>query len=137
MTDSKELYAAWVALWNGSTAAVRQIVAPEFVFHRGNGQQDWHGPDELIQKIQESRAIFSELVFTTEQGPITDGEWLVGRNTATGIYNGSMPNASADSGTPVHLAGIDLLRIANGKITEAWHNSNDFEFMLQLGLVRN
>lgn len=136
MTNAKELYTGWVALWNGDTASAKTIIAPDFVFHRGNGQQDWRGVDELIQKTQESRAIFSELIFTTEQGPISDGEWLVGRNTATGIYKGGLPETDVEPGTPIKLVGIDLLRVSNGKITEAWHNSNDFEFMLQLKLVR-
>jgi len=137
MTDAKELYTGWVALWNGNLAGAQDIIAPDFVFHRGNGQPDWRGPDELAQKVQASRAIFSELVFTTEQGPISDGQWLVGRNTASGVYAGGMPGADAEPGTTIELVGIDLLRVANGKIVEAWHNSNDLEFMLQLGLVHS
>ena len=135
MTQPDELYEKWVALWNGDTALAQEIIAPDFVFHRGGGQQDWRGPQEVAQKVEASRAIFSELAFTTEQGPIVDGQWLVGRNVATGTYGGGMPGASAKPGTTVTLTGIDLLRIADGKIAEAWHNSNDLDFMLQLGLV--
>lgn len=135
--NPKELYAQWVALWNGDTTDAQDIIGRDFVFHRGKGQPDWHGPHELTQKIQESRAIFSTLVFTTEQGPISDSGWIAGRNTATGIYKGGIPKADIEPGASVDLVGIDLLRVSEGKIVEAWHNSNDLDFMLQLGLVRH
>ncbi len=135
MTESQKLYEQWVALWNGNTAIAHDIVAPDFVFHRGSGQPDWHGPGEVAQKVQASRAIFSELTFKTQQGPIVDGQWVVGRNEATGTYQGGMPGSDTKPGTPITLVGIDLLRISDGKIIEAWHNSNDLDFMLQLGLV--
>ncbi len=136
MNRTKELYEKWVALWNGDFKLAREIIASDFVFHRGQNEADWKGPEETVEKIKASRAIFSEINFTTQLGPFVDGEWVIGRNTSRAVYKGGMPGATAIEGTVIELVRIDILRVEDGKFVEAWHNSNDLNFMLQLGLVQ-
>ena len=39
------------------------------------------------------------------------------------------------TGKPVKVTGIDILRIANGKIVERWAEDNGLELMQQLGVI--
>ena len=41
----------------------------------------------------------------------------------------------APTGNGVTIKGIDVLRIAGGRIVERWAQSNDLELMQQLGAV--
>jgi predicted ester cyclase len=130
-----QLYRRWVDAWNGDFAAVDEIITDDFVFHREHGQPEVKGPKALRALLEGSRGAFSSLKFTTQLGPIVDDKLVVGRNIAKGLYAGGMPGASAPSGTPVSLTGIDILRITDDKISECWHNGNDLAFMIQLGAV--
>lgn len=129
----KKLYRRWVDAWNGDFAAVDEIIADDFVFHREHGQAEVRGPEGLRALLEGSRAAFSELVFTTQIGPLVDGEWVVARNESVGTYSGGVPGATAPAGTKVSMNGIDILRIKDNRIVECWHNSNDLAFMVQLG----
>ncbi len=130
------LYQQWVDAWNGNTAIIPTIIAQDFVFHREHGQADVRGPQEMQAVVEGSRAAFSDLTFETHIGPLVADEWIIGRNLAEGIYAGGIPGATADAGTQISLAGIDMLRVKDGKVVECWHNGNDLAFMLQLGAVK-
>lgn len=132
----KHIYTRWVDAWNGDFTAIADIIANDFVFHREHGQPDITGPQAFRDFLQGSLKPFTGLTFTTQLGPLCEGDMVVGRNTAQGTYAGGLPGATAPDGTAVSLTGIDILRIANGKIVECWHNGNDLAFMLQLGAVR-
>jgi predicted ester cyclase len=41
----------------------------------------------------------------------------------------------APTGKEVTITGIDVLRIAEGKVVERWAEGNDLEMMQQLGVV--
>lgn len=131
----KNIYRRWVDAWNGETSAIDEIISNDFIFHREHGQAEIRGREELRALIAGSRAIFSELSFEIQIGPLVDGEWVVARNQAEGIYKGGMPGATAKAGTKMLLNGIDMLRIKDSEIIECWHNSNDLTFMLELGVV--
>ena len=135
-SEMKRLYERWVRMWNGDIGLANEILGDDFIFHREGGQGNVEGPDSVKQMIEGSRSAFAELLFRTQIGPLVDGQWLVGRNQATGIYKGGIPKATAQPGATIELVGIDMLRVGNGKLVECWHNGNDLAFMMQLGAVQ-
>lgn len=134
--DAHHIYKRWVDAWNGDASAIEEVIAEDFIFHREGGQPDITGPAALRTHIIESRAVFSDLTFVTQLGPICEDGLVAARNHATGSYKGGLPGAKAPAGTNVLMIGTDILRVDHGKITECWHNGNDLDFMLQVQAVR-
>ena len=75
---NKELYRRWLLeLWNGDLAITDQVVTPDFVGSWPGRPGLVHGPKELAEIIRMSRAIFLDVTFAIEVGPVAEGE-LVG-----------------------------------------------------------
>ena len=95
-----------------------------------------HGPEELTQWIRQIQGIMHDLSFTTEIGPITEGDMLVGRWNAQETYQGGMPGTPSSSiGKLIKFTGTDSLRITHGKIAEWWGNTDSLYLMQQLGII--
>ena len=63
-----------------------------------------------------------------------DGEFVVGRWTATGNHTGPL-GAIEPSGRPVAFSGVNIFRFENGKVAEIWNHRDDLGLMTQLGAV--
>ena len=61
-----------------------------------------------------------------------DGEYVVGRWTATGAHTGPW-GAIAPSGHPVSFSGVNIFRFERGKVAEIWNHRDDLGLMDQLG----
>jgi hypothetical protein len=86
---NKQLYRRWLLeLWNGNLAITDQIVTPDFVGSWPGRPGLVHGPKELAEIIRMSRAIFSEVTFAVEVGPVADGELVAARWIGQGRYQG-------------------------------------------------
>lgn len=130
-----KLYRRWIdELWNGSYAGVREIVAPDFVFHQP-GQEDVIGPDPLVERIAQAREPFSDIAFEISVGPIAEGDLVAGRWTARGRYAGGLPGATAEPGTRIEFSGTDVLRVRDGLLAEYWVSSDGMHLMSQLGAM--
>ena len=71
---------------------------------------------------------------STAVGPIVAGEFIAARWNARGTYAGDIPGATATAGTTIEFSGNDIMRIANGMITEYWTSSDGLHLMAQLGV---
>ena len=63
-----------------------------------------------------------------------DGEFVVGRWTATGNHTGPF-GAMAPTGQPIAFSGVNIFRFENGKVAEIWNHRDDLGLMTQLGAV--
>jgi predicted ester cyclase len=54
---------------------------------------------------------------------------LTGRATHKGAFLGTAP-----TGKSFTLRGIDIIRVKDGKAVEIWHEGNDAEVFMQLGV---
>jgi len=107
--DPHALYRRWLGeLWHGSFGAVGEIIADDFVGHWPD--RDVRGPDELVELIAETKAMFSELTFELEVGPLAEGDLVAGRWTGSG---------RSDDGE-LRFFGNDLLRVEQGRFAEYW-----------------
>ena len=116
----------------GDEAALEELLAPDFVDHDALPGQS---PDREghRQILAEFHSAFPDLHVTTED-VVAEGDKVVSRWTARGTHQGDLLGI-APTGNGVTIKGIDVLRIAGGRIVERWAQSNDLELMQQLGVV--
>ncbi|HKO84255.1 MAG TPA: ester cyclase [Actinomycetota bacterium] len=130
---NKQLYRRWLLeLWDGNLAITDQIVTPDFVGSWPGRPGLVHGPKELADIIRMSRAIFQEVTFAVEVGPVADGELVAARWIGHGRYKGGMRAATAPAGTRVSFSGHDLLRVDDGRFAEYWVISETEHLLAQL-----
>ena len=113
MSEVHDLYRRWLdELWNGSPSAAEQLVSADFVGHWP--VRDVTGPDELAAIISETQAMFTELSFVLEVGPIVDRDLVAARWTGRGQTPGG----------PMTFFGNDILRVRDGRFVEYWTASS-------------
>ncbi|MFI7000117.1 ester cyclase [Nocardia sp. NPDC050175] len=133
----RRLLDGWLTTWNGDYSLANTIISPDFHVHAaplGGGDRTVEGPDGLVEWIAQTRAAFTELVFTVEVGPIVDRDHLALRWIAVGTYGGGFPGATAPAGTAIRFTGIDILRIEQDEIAEYWVNSDMHVLLATLGV---
>jgi steroid delta-isomerase-like uncharacterized protein len=105
-------------MWNrGDPAAVEELVSPDMVEHGAFGAGTG-GRDDARGTVTRFRAAFPDLRLEAEH-LIAEGDSVVlhwvGRGTHDGEFMGMPP-----SGTKVTARGLDIYRIANGRVVEHW-----------------
>jgi ketosteroid isomerase-like protein len=135
---AKQLYQRWMEMWNGDLDAAGEIFADDCTTHpaptTAGDPPLYHGPDEMRALVQMGRAIFSDVTFRAEDDPIVEEGRLACRWVGEGTYGGGMPGATAPAGTPIVFRGIDVWRIADGKVIEYCVSSDGLHLMAQLGV---
>jgi steroid delta-isomerase-like uncharacterized protein len=116
----------------GDEAALEELLDPDFVDHDAlPGQSpDREGHRQILAAF---RSAFPDLNVTTED-VVVEGDKVVSRWTARGTHQGDLMGI-APTGNGVTIKGIDVLRVAGGRIAERWAQFNDLELMQQLGAV--
>ena len=135
-TSTSTLVAQWLDLWNGNLAVADEIIAPENRVHAammdGGDGSAMNGVQGMKDFVSQIHYLLSDLVFAVEVGPIAESEYVVVRWVATGHYSGGIPTAAAPVGTEVAFHGTDILRLAEGKVSEYWLNGDTLHLMSQL-----
>ena len=119
-------------VWDkGDLAAVEEVFARDVVDHHAV----WPAPGVEGQKqlLTAFRTTFPDLHVTADD-ILVDGDRIVVRWTACGTHQGELLGIPA-TGKQVTITGIDILRIADGKIVERWAEDNGLALMQQLGVV--
>jgi predicted ester cyclase len=136
---NKNLWKPWVALWNGDLAAADAIIAPDFVAHfapAGASPGEVRGPEGLKRWIAGTLAAFADHGFSTDIGPLADGDKVVGRWVFRGTYRGGIPGSPpAAIGKRVEYAGVDILRIEADKIAEYWLSADILQLLQQVEAI--
>jgi steroid delta-isomerase-like uncharacterized protein len=116
----------------GDEAALEELLDPTFVDHDAlPGQSpDREGHKQILALF---RSAFPDLNVNTED-IVAEGDKVVARWTARGTHQGELMGI-APTGKEVTIKGIDVLRIAEGRILERWAEYNALEVMQQLGAV--
>ena len=76
---------------------------------------------------------FPDLTFTVDQ-VVSDGDKIAARYTAKGTNTGSFVGMPP-TGRGIVVTGIELYRIAGGKVAERWGSFDQFGLMAQLGAI--
>jgi predicted ester cyclase len=120
-------------VWNGrNLAAIDGIFEPNYVAH-GRPPSLPPGPEGLKRRIAMTHAAFPDGRMTVED-QIAEGDIVVTRWTARGSHQGEYLGAPP-TGRQVTIHGVDIDRIAGGRIVESWDLFDQWGLMGQLGVV--
>ena len=121
-------------VWNQNDLAVAdEVVASDQVNHDPGLPGMPSGPEGLKYLVQTFRAAFPDLQFTVED-QVAEGDKVVTRWTMRGSNTGSFLGMPP-TGRTVAVSGINIDRLANGKLVEHWRSADQLGMLQQLGLI--
>jgi steroid delta-isomerase-like uncharacterized protein len=122
-------------VWNqGRTEVIDELMADDVVIHglvdpAGNPVS---GADAFREFHRQFRGAFPNVNVSVED-VIAEGDRAVARCDVRGQHTGDHLGFAATN-NPVQFSGIAIVRIADGKIAEAWNEFDFMEMNRQLGL---
>jgi steroid delta-isomerase-like uncharacterized protein len=120
-------------LWNqGKLDIAREIHASDIVFHDASSPE-LRGSEAYGQFVATYRTAFPDLHFTIED-MFAAGDKVAERWTCVGTHQGELMGIPP-TGKQVTTTGIDIFRIADGKIAEEWVNWSTLAMLQQLGVI--
>ena len=119
--------------WNkGKLDISGKVHASDIVFHDALSPE-LRGSEAYKQFVTMYRTAFPDLHFTTED-MIAAGDRVVTRWTCVGTHHGELMGIPP-TGKRSTTTGIDIFRIADGKIAEEWVNWSTLAMLQQLGVI--
>ena len=119
-------------VWNKrNIALIDELYADNFVFHdpvQANGDLEYFK--------QYANGVYTgipDLHIATDD-LIAEGDQVVKRWTARGTHKGDFMGVPA-TGNRIEVTGIEIFRIADGKIAEIWANMDSLGLMQQIGVI--
>ena len=109
-----------------------ELIASDFTDHNPNPGQA-PGLEGLKQFISSMHSVLSDLQDNVED-MVAEGDKVVARLRISGTHQSEFMGA-APTGNQVTFTGIDILRIAEGKVVEHSGNSDELGMMRQLGVI--
>ena len=132
--DSKALAQRWLEeVWNkGDLNLIDELIAPEYVLHDPM-RPGLKGRAGIKESIRMFRQAFPDLTFTVED-QIAETDKVVTRYTVQGTHLGPLMGIPA-TGKQGMITGIDIYRISNGQIAEAWSNWDTLGLLQRIGVI--
>lgn len=120
-------------VWSrGRLDAVDQLLAPDYAGH--NLPEGLPSDAEGFKQVMSLyRTAFPDMPITLED-LVAEGDRVVVRWSARGTHGGDLAGIPP-TGRPVSVTGIDIYRLAGGKIVENWNQSDQMGMMQQIGAV--
>jgi steroid delta-isomerase-like uncharacterized protein len=119
--------------WNtGNMAAADEMLDPNYVDHSTLATQA-PGIEGFKGRIAGLRKTFPDSRFTIED-IFADGDRVAFRWTITGTDTGGFMGRPP-TGKSVVVTGINIERIADGKVAEHWSSPDNLGMMRQLGMI--
>ncbi len=112
----------------GNLAVADEILGPGYVRFTPAGRLDVAAQKQRIAMIREA---FPDLHFTIEN-LLAESDKVAFHFTLRGTHRGPFQNI-APTGRPVTVTGVDIVRIAGGKIVEHWGVLDVLGLLQQLG----
>jgi steroid delta-isomerase-like uncharacterized protein len=117
--------------WNKQNiAAFEKYYAADFIIHFADGDMN---VEQYKGLCQEYFTAFPDLHVTTDD-LLAEGDKVVKVWTVNGTNKGDFMGIPA-TGKPIVIKGIEVFRIANGKIAELWASMDNLGMMQQLGVI--
>jgi len=115
----------------GNLDVIDELIDPDLVYHLPD--DDIRGLEGARQLVMALRAAFPDFHVSAED-VLAEEDKVVIRFTDSGTYEGNEFGAAA-TGKRVAWTGVDIFRIADGKIIEGWGVSDSLGLMRQLGVL--
>jgi steroid delta-isomerase-like uncharacterized protein len=137
-SDNVTILRRWFEeVWNsGRAEAIDELFAEEGVAHglADESGAELRGPTGFKPFHQRFRESFPDIEVVVED-TVSEGDKVAARCTVRGRHRGDSLGIKATD-SPVHFDGICIVRIADGKIVEAWNNFDFMSMFRQLGALR-
>ena len=91
-------------------------------------------PQDVKQTYTRFVAAFPDVQFTVED-MVAEGDKVMVRLTVRGTHQGEFVGIPP-TGKQITITGMEVLRIANGKVVERWANFDQLSFYQQLGVIQ-
>ncbi len=119
----------------GNLAAADDLVAADYIHHRFGLIAAGRAPgiEGLKQRIATARAAFPDLHLTVDD-VIGEGDKVAVRYTQGGTHRADFRGVSA-TGKQVTFTGINVYRLARGKIVEEWTLYDALGLLQQFGVI--
>ena len=118
----------------GNLDAMNELASPDFVLHVAGSSEPIRGLASFRQAHLASRRAFPDQCYVVEDR-IAAGDMVATRWKMLARYQGGY-SGMPPTGKPIMAAGMTIYRIIDGKIVEAWINSDELGLMRQSGLPR-
>ncbi len=132
--DNKALAQRWLEeVWNkGDLSLIDELIAPNYVLHDPT-RPGLRGRAGIKESIAMFRTAFPDLHFTIED-QVAEREKIVTRYTVQGTHLGPLMGIPA-TGKQGIITGIDIYRITDGQIEEAWSNWDTLGLLQRMGVI--
>jgi predicted ester cyclase len=135
--ENKALLRRWFdEVWNKGRADAIEEMFDEYGIAHGlsdDPSNPIRGPQNFRPFHTTFREAFPNMVIVIED-MIAEGDKVVARCSVRGRHEGNFLEKAATQ-SPVEFTGIAIVRIANGKIVEAWNNFDFMTLHRQVGLL--
>jgi len=132
--DNKALARRWLdEVWNkGDLSLIDELIAPNYVLHDPM-RPGLKGRTGIKESIATFQIAFPDIHFTIE-AQIAEGEQVVTRYIVQGTHLGPLMGIPA-TGKQGTITGIDIYRITNEQIEEAWTNWDTLGLLQRIGVI--
>jgi steroid delta-isomerase-like uncharacterized protein len=114
-------------------AAIDSFITPDFVDHNPDPGYSGNGIADVKAMFSGMLTSFPDLRATTHF-MIASGDTVMTYVTMTGTQTGPMGDMPA-SNKPIHVDGIDIIVVKDGKATERWGVFDNMAMMQQMGMI--
>jgi predicted ester cyclase len=121
------------AMRTGDLSLLDEVIARDAIDHNPEPGMK-QGLEGIKAAFGAARAAFTDLVFTVED-MVAEGDKVACRIRTRSTHSGEFRGIPA-TGKRVTLTGIDILRVAGGKLVERWGQFDDLGLLRQLGAIR-
>lgn len=135
LEENKKLIRMFIeeAVNKGNLAAADEYFTPDYVSHIPGAPPLPPGPGAFKQVMAAWRKAFPDWHMTIEE-LLADGDKVCNRFTTTGTHKAKLWGIAATNKSMV-VKGIEIHRIAGGKVAESWICDDVPSIMQQLGVV--
>jgi steroid delta-isomerase-like uncharacterized protein len=117
---------------SGDLGQLTAILAPDVVDHGVDGWEELRGPAAVREALASFRESFPDAKLEVEDiFASADGSKVAVRWTVSGTQKGEFQGIPA-SDRGVRMSGIDVLRVAGGRVAERWGSSDELGLLQQL-----
>jgi predicted ester cyclase len=109
---------------------LRTFVSDDYLDH--NAEQAGRGPDVLRAHLLALRTTFPDFTLAIDD-MVAEGDKVATRVSGLGTHGGAWMGI-APSGRPVRVKGINIDRLAGGRIVEHWGEADTIGMLLQMGV---
>ena len=136
LETNKALVRRWFKeVWNeGREDTIDELFAAHGIgYGLGDTDVELHGPPEFKPFVRNLRGALPDIHITIDD-MLAEGDKVTVRITVEGTHKGANLGI-APSGRRVRIAGLVIVRIANGQLVEGWNSWDQLGLLRQIGAL--